>query len=58
MMAKICNKNTSTKPDDMAKANRFAWSIERVGDVLESLYEYETQMDYQNADFNFGLKVC
>ena len=54
-MAESCNKNTTNttkKPDDIAKPNRFAWSIKMIENMLESLYEYKTQMDYQNADFN------
>jgi hypothetical protein len=51
-MAESNNKNSSNKSGANTSQTRFQWSVEMVKDMLDSLYEYKTQMDYKNADFN------
>ena len=50
----MADSNNSSNKTGAANAsqNRFLWNIEMVKDLLDSLYEYKIQMDYQNVDFN------
>ena len=56
-------KVTSAKPKQKIKTvskdkgseteiQRFKWGMGMVGNLLQSLFDYKSQMEYRNSDFN------
>ena len=36
----------------LASVNGFKWAADMIQDLLEGLYEYKSEMEYRNCDFN------